>query len=77
MIPVPLPPRLADLTPAQVDAFDGAWPTCLAGLPEVWTRRDVRRALAEQLDLSRHDPALRAFAHWVDRHEHRVSDPNG
>jgi hypothetical protein len=75
VIPDPLPPRLADLTPAQVDAFDAAWPACAAELPDPWTRRDVRRILAGQLDLSRHDPALREFARWVDRHEHRASEP--
>jgi hypothetical protein len=75
VIPDPLPPRLSDLTPAQVDAFNAAWPGCAALLPDAWTRRDARRVLAGQLDLSRHEPALRAFAAWVTRHEQKVSTP--
>lgn len=71
VIPDPLPPRLADLTPAQVQAFDDAWPACADLLPDPWTRHDVRRIMAEQLGISRHDPALRAFARWVTRYEHR------
>jgi membrane-bound lytic murein transglycosylase B len=71
VIPDPVPAALTDLTRAQVRAFDAAWPACVLRLPDPWTRHDVRRILARDLGLPRHDHGLRVFAHWVTRHEHR------
>jgi hypothetical protein len=76
VIPDPLPTALADLTPAQVQAFDDAWSAVAFLLPDPWTRRDVRRLVADQLGISRHDHALREFVRWVTWYEHQPGPPS-
>ena len=79
MIPDPLPPELADLTPDQVDADNAAWAVCDDDLTSGWsTHHDVREALtqclADELDVLPDDPDLGVFVDWLAVNEDAPTD---
>lgn len=70
VLPDPLPTELADLTDAQVQAYDAAWATCDDDLTAGWSAAPyvvatLTQCLAEQVDVAVDDPDLVAFVGWL------------
>ncbi len=70
VIPDPLPAELADLTPAQVEAYDDAWATCDDDLTPGWSTQTyvvatLTQCLADQLGVPADDPELAVFLQWL------------
>jgi outer membrane biosynthesis protein TonB len=75
----PLPPELADLTSAQVDAFNAGWATCDDDLVAGWSadaaaRDALTQCLAGEIGVATDDPDLVAFVDWLARTQDDATD---
>jgi hypothetical protein len=73
ILPDPLPPELAGLTPEEVDAINTAWPVCRDSLPAAWTTADLTECLSTETGMPADDADLLAVVDWIARLEQETS----
>jgi hypothetical protein len=79
VIPDPLPPELADLTPAQVDADNAAWAICDDDLVAGWSADPdivalLTQCLADETEVPVDDADLATLVQWLAVNEDPVTD---
>ncbi len=79
MIPDPVPTELADLTPAQVEAYNAAWAVCDDDLVSGWsadpdTVTALTQCLADEVGVQPDDVDLATFLDWLAVNEDPLTD---